>query len=152
MAETLPKRTFLNSRGLFRKLGEGYNPLIVMAAYLILTTLWVYFDTQNLLAWLLFLVSGFLIYYLPMRSKFKVIFGVVMLLIIVPILGLRNLFYLEVMFQICQFGSLALGLNILVGFTGLLNLGYVAFFAVGAYVWAFFGSRQIYMLHLIPGS
>ena len=29
---------------------------------------------------------------------------------------------------------LALGLNIVVGFAGLLDLGYVAFYAVGAYV------------------
>ncbi len=152
MATTSPKKTFLNFRGFFHKLAEGNNPLIVAATYLLLTTLWVYFDNQNLLAWLLFLVNGFLIYYLPIRGKFKVIFAVVMLLIIMPILGLKNVFYLEVMFQVCLFGSLALGLNILVGFTGLLNLGYVAFFAVGAYTWAFFGSQQIFMLHSIPGT
>ena len=31
---------------------------------------------------------------------------------------------------------LALGLNIVVGYAGLLDLGYVAFFAVGAYMYA----------------
>src|SRR6187401_2573125 len=35
---------------------------------------------------------------------------------------------------------LALGLNIVVGFAGLLDLGYVAFFAIGAHVAAYFGS------------
>ena len=35
---------------------------------------------------------------------------------------------------------LALGLNIVVGFAGLLDLGYVAFYAVGAYVWALLAS------------
>ena len=30
---------------------------------------------------------------------------------------------------------LALGLNIVVGYAGLLDLGFVAFFAVGAYMW-----------------
>jgi branched-chain amino acid transport system permease protein len=34
----------------------------------------------------------------------------------------------------------ALGLNIVVGFAGLLDLGYVAFFALGAYSLAWFGS------------
>ena len=29
---------------------------------------------------------------------------------------------------------LALGLNIVVGFAGLLDLGYIAFYAVGAYL------------------
>jgi branched-chain amino acid transport system permease protein len=35
---------------------------------------------------------------------------------------------------------MALGLNIVVGFAGLLDLGYVAFFAIGAHVAAYFGS------------
>lgn len=37
---------------------------------------------------------------------------------------------------------LALGLNIVVGFAGLLDLGYIAFYAVGAYLAAIFGSQQ----------
>jgi branched-chain amino acid transport system permease protein len=35
---------------------------------------------------------------------------------------------------------MALGLNIIVGFAGLLDLGYVAFFAIGAYTLGWFGS------------
>ena len=35
---------------------------------------------------------------------------------------------------------MALGLNIVVGFAGLLDLGYVAFFAIGAHAAAHFGS------------
>ena len=35
---------------------------------------------------------------------------------------------------------MALGLNIIVGLAGLLDLGYVAFFAIGAYTAAYFGS------------
>jgi len=37
---------------------------------------------------------------------------------------------------------LALGLNIVVGFAGLLDLGYIAFFAVGAYLVGLFSSSQ----------
>ena len=37
---------------------------------------------------------------------------------------------------------LALGLNIVVGFAGLLDLGYIAFFAVGAYITGLFASPQ----------
>src|SRR5580704_15307719 len=33
------------------------------------------------------------------------------------------------------FAALALGLNIVVGFAGLLDLGYAAFFAIGAYTY-----------------
>ena len=42
---------------------------------------------------------------------------------------------------------LALGLNIVVGYAGLLDLGYIAFFAVGAYCYALLGSPQL-GLHL----
>ncbi|MGH8639280.1 MAG: ABC transporter permease subunit [Burkholderiales bacterium] len=37
---------------------------------------------------------------------------------------------------------LSLGLNIVVGFAGLLDLGYIAFYAVGAYVYALLASPQ----------
>src|SRR6266545_1165381 len=35
---------------------------------------------------------------------------------------------------------LAIGLNVVVGFAGLLDLGYAAFFAIGAYTYAFVAS------------
>ncbi|HEY7417569.1 MAG TPA: branched-chain amino acid ABC transporter permease, partial [Ktedonobacteraceae bacterium] len=41
---------------------------------------------------------------------------------------------------------LALGLNIVVGFAGLLDLGYVAFFAIGSYAWGIIGSPQLQLL------
>ena len=41
------------------------------------------------------------------------------------------------------FAILALGLNIVVGFAGLLDLGYAAFFAIGAYAYAIFSSYQV---------
>jgi branched-chain amino acid transport system permease protein len=42
---------------------------------------------------------------------------------------------------------LALGLNIVVGFAGLLDLGYIAFFGVGAYVYALLASPH-FNIHL----
>jgi branched-chain amino acid transport system permease protein len=38
---------------------------------------------------------------------------------------------------------LALGLNVVVGFAGLLDLGYAAFFAIGAYTYAFLASGRL---------
>ena len=38
---------------------------------------------------------------------------------------------------------LALGLNIVVGYAGLLDLGYVAFFAVGAYMYGLLASPHL---------
>ena len=37
---------------------------------------------------------------------------------------------------------MALGLNVILGYAGLLNLGYAAFFAIGAYTWALLASPQ----------
>jgi len=47
---------------------------------------------------------------------------------------------LENMVLAAAYVIMALGLNIVVGFAGLLDLGYVAFFAIGAHVAAHFGS------------
>src|SRR5262244_218679 len=41
------------------------------------------------------------------------------------------------------YALLALGLNIVVGFAGLLDLGYIAFYAVGAYVYALLASPRL---------
>jgi len=42
-----------------------------------------------------------------------------------------------------SFAALALGLNIVVGFAGLLDLGYAAFFAIGAYAYGVASSFQL---------
>src|SRR5262249_16137180 len=52
------------------------------------------------------------------------------LLVLMPLIGTYNGYYLEVATQVGIFVALALGLNIVVGLAGLLDLGYVAFFAV----------------------
>jgi ABC-type branched-subunit amino acid transport system permease subunit len=57
--------------------------------------------------------------------------------IAVPFLGISqgNLFNYGIFILI--YALLALGLNVVVGFAGLLDLGYVAFFGFGAYIYAF---------------
>ena len=40
------------------------------------------------------------------------------------------------------FTTMAVGLNVVVGYAGLLDLGYVAFYAVGAYTAGWFASQQ----------
>lgn len=52
-------------------------------------------------------------------------------------------YLISVTYSIELYVMLAIGLNIVVGFTGLLDLGYVAFFAVGAYVYGIFASPQL---------
>ena len=43
---------------------------------------------------------------------------------------------------------MALGLNVVVGFAGLLDLGYVAFYAFGAYSVGWFGSSFFFDAHV----
>jgi branched-chain amino acid transport system permease protein len=131
---------------------RGKNPYIFILVYLALGTLLVYINPRSLPAFLLFISSALLIYYLPLKGQFKIGLAAFILVFLVPVLGVRNIFYLEVIFQISVFAALALGLNIVVGFAGLLDLGYVAFYAVGAYLWAYFGSQQPYLLGEIPGT
>jgi len=62
-------------------------------------------------------------------------------LLAVAIIGPRLLpAYLQiVMFSaVGIYALLALGLNVVVGYAGLLDLGFIAFFAIGAYVTAYF--------------
>ena len=65
------------------------------------------------------------------RVNLTLIAGVGLVLVVVPLLvgKLTN----ELLANIGLFVLLALGLNIVVGLAGILDLGYVAFFAVGSY-------------------
>jgi branched-chain amino acid transport system permease protein len=50
------------------------------------------------------------------------------------------------------FSIMALGLNFVVGYAGLLDLGYVAFYAMGAYMVAWFASNQFANQHVNIGA
>ena len=55
---------------------------------------------------------------------------ILILLLLPPILGV---FFSNILDKVMMYILMGLGLNIVVGFAGLLDLGYVAFFAIGAY-------------------
>ena len=57
------------------------------------------------------------------------------LLLLIPFID-PNPYHLEVLTTAALNALLALGLNLIVGFAGLLHLGYAAFFAIGAYTYA----------------
>jgi len=59
--------------------------------------------------------------------------------LLIPALA-PNPYVMGVITRICLYALLALGLNVVVGFAGLLDLGYVAFFGIGSYVYAFVSS------------
>jgi branched-chain amino acid transport system permease protein len=83
-------------------------------------------------------------------GRWVLVLGVLLLAVLYP-------FYQENLFEVLIFGSfpsvdsgvtmlifimMALGLNIVVGYAGLLDLGYVAFYAMGAYTGAWFASQH----------
>jgi branched-chain amino acid transport system permease protein len=78
----------------------------------------------------------------PQRSvKLGAWLVLVFILLILPrVLGL---FLSEVLTIVGLYVLLGLGLNIVVGFAGLLDLGYVAFFAVGSYTVAILTSPEL---------
>jgi branched-chain amino acid transport system permease protein len=71
---------------------------------------------------------------------------VAVLLLILPFID-RNSAHISAYADTAGIVLLAFGLNIIVGYTGLLALGFAAFFAIGAYTYGFMASPQ-FGLHL----
>ena len=63
------------------------------------------------------------------------------------VLALQGTAWVRIINLALVYVMLSLGLNIVVGFAGLLDLGYVAFYAVGAYIYALLASPH-FGLHL----
>ena len=115
---------------------------VVVTGLLLATALGVSYVPRSIVLFMLFQVSIFLLYLARMPVWVKGVLTAGTLGVLMPVLGSINAYYLEIAIQVGIFAALALGLNIVVGLAGLLDLGYVAFFAVGAYSWAIVGSPQ----------
>ena len=62
--------------------------------------------------------------------------------VLIPVIGL-NSFQFQVGIDALLLAILALGLNVSVGWAGLLDLGYIAFYGFGAYGYALLSSNQL---------
>ena len=124
--------------------------VFALAVYIAVSGALVFTFPHSVLAFLAFQGSLLLLYFIDAPRSLKMAVSGVLLVVLLPILGTINGYYLEIAIQIGIFVALALGLNIVVGFVGLLNLGFVAFYAIGAYLWAIFGSPQANAF--IPGG
>lgn len=85
---------------------------------------------------------------LPTTQR-RVVTGIGMVIVLTILLSLPavlGLFFSEVLVNVGLFVLLGLGLNIVVGFAGLLDLGYVAFYAIGAYTVALFTTTSTEIL------
>ena len=94
-----------------------------------------------------FLLLMLFVFRARVARVFKIGLAVALLAIVLPLFGTLNPYYIDVATQAGIFVTLALGLNVVVGFAGLLDLGYVAFFAVGAYLWGIFSTSQITLIN-----
>jgi branched-chain amino acid transport system permease protein len=84
--------------------------------------------------------------------KWALYIAIVFVLTVVPLVftGYGQLFAVRIMAVIGLYVMLALGLNIVVGYAGLLDLGYIAFYAMGAYGGVLVGDIFTKATHL-PG-
>jgi len=82
-----------------------------------------------------------------MQTKIVVFVLCALALVALPVLmqtaGLGN-FWIRILATALLYVLLALGLNIVVGYAGLLDLGFVAFYAVGAYMYALLASPHLF--------
>jgi branched-chain amino acid transport system permease protein len=117
----------------------------IYTLFVIVTALSVYFLDKSVIAFLLLLGSLLLLYFTSFKNSVKWVVGGILLFIVIPFAtsgGLAHESYMEVATQCGIYIAMALGLNIVVGFAGLLDLGFVAFFAIGAYTYAIFATPQ----------
>ncbi|MFR9708826.1 branched-chain amino acid ABC transporter permease [Paenibacillus sp. MB22_1] len=130
------------------KLWLGQSQLaqaLLFTMFVIVTAASVYFSNKSVIAFLLLLGSLLLLYLTTFRTSIKWAVGAALLLVVIPFAtsgGPAHQSYMEVATQCGIYIAMALGLNIVVGFAGLLDLGFVAFFAVGAYTYAIFATPQ----------
>lgn len=125
----------------------------IFILFVALTSLSVYLTAKSVTAFLLLLASLLMLYYTSFTNRVKWIVGGVLLILIIPFAtsgGPAYESYMEVATQSGIYIAMALGLNIVVGFAGLLDLGFVAFFAIGAYTYGIFSTVQAN--HFIPGE
>jgi len=76
-------------------------------------------------------ITGWADWLKPQRNRLIVLSVMAALAMVIPLVA--NNYVIEVLTNAWFYTILCLGLNIVVGYAGLLDLGYAAFFAVGAY-------------------
>ena len=123
------------------KLAHG----IFLLIYIGVTSLSLYTAQKSVTAFLLLLSSLLLLYFTKFTNLTKWLIAGFVLVFLLPFTasnGDAYQSYMEVSTLVGIYIAMALGLNIVVGMAGLLDLGFVAFFAVGAYTYGIFATAQ----------
>ncbi|WP_042352637.1 branched-chain amino acid ABC transporter permease [Bacillus massiliigorillae] len=119
--------------------------VILFILFVAITSTSLYLSQKSVISFLLLLSSLLLLYYMKLSNLVKWLVGGGLLFILIPFAssgGAAYQSYMEVATMVGIYVTMALGLNIVVGMAGLLDLGFVAFFAVGAYTYSIFATPQ----------
>jgi branched-chain amino acid transport system permease protein len=79
-----------------------------------------------------------------LKNNFALYVAAALVVLALPLIA--NIFgqgWVRIMALALLYVLLALGLNVVVGYAGLLDLGYVAFYAVGAYMYGLLASPHL---------
>ncbi|MBX5464410.1 MAG: branched-chain amino acid ABC transporter permease [Clostridia bacterium] len=129
--------------------GGAPAQLALVALYLLLTAALLRLFPQSIIAFLLFLANLVLVFAArALRPAWQAGLAALEMGVVFPLVAGANPFFVGVATTVAIYVALALGLNIVVGLAGLLDLGYVAFYATGSYLWAIFSTGQA--AHFLP--
>ncbi|GAB7052446.1 branched-chain amino acid ABC transporter permease [Catenuloplanes indicus] len=92
---------------------------------------------------------------LPKPMRFAVVVALVALLyglpnLNIPLIRTPDTDFTSVLFLVAIYVLVAVGLNVVIGLAGLLDLGYIGFYAVGAYTVAIFASPSSVVATKLP--
>ncbi len=86
----------------------------------------------------------------PLRRALALLLLLSPLIMLGMLLPLLPPYAVRVIDNLLLYAVLAIGLNIVVGYAGLLDLGYIAFYAIGAYAYAFLASEHFGLHWSLP--
>lgn len=122
-----------------------WSQVILFTVFVAVSSAALFFSQKSVTAFLLLLSSLLILHYIKLKNVTKWIIALGLLFILIPFAssgGPAFQSYMDVATMVGIYVSMALGLNIVVGMAGLLDLGFVAFFAVGAYSYSIFATPQ----------
>ncbi len=136
-------KTFL-PRGISRFLffGKGFTPkgfAMVFVAVFVFLVLWGYYGESA--------KKGYERVEARQPKGVKIVVWLLSLAVLLLLPKLVGSYLSEVLDLVGLYIIMGLGLNIVVGFAGMLDLGYVAFFAIGAYTMGVLTSQELGLFH-----
>ncbi|MEA2703979.1 MAG: branched-chain amino acid transport system permease protein [Actinomycetota bacterium] len=115
-------------------------------------------ESSRFVSWVIFLIAASVavsrlglftwLEHLFQRHRSVALAAAAVAAVVFPFTQGGDAYWLRVFASIGVFAVAAIGLNIVVGLAGLLDLGYVAFFGVGAYVGALFANASLTTTHI----